>query len=72
MQKPPPVEMTPEREHDLETLPAQVMSSREWDIYRRRDDSFVVQCFQGQFRNQMKCLTCSKVRLLITDFVDAC
>ncbi|KAI5480650.1 ubiquitin carboxyl-terminal hydrolase 8 [Pseudohyphozyma bogoriensis] len=58
--KPPPVEMSKEREKDLETLPPQIMSQREWDIYRRRDDSFVVQCFQGQFRNQLRCLTCNE------------
>jgi ubiquitin carboxyl-terminal hydrolase 8 len=60
--KPPPIEMTPEREHDLETLPPQIMSEREWQIYKMRNDSFIVQCFQGQFRNQMRCLTCQKVR----------
>lgn len=59
--KPPPIEMTPEREHDLETLPPQLMSEREWQIYKMRNDSFIVQCFQGQFRNQMRCLTCQKV-----------
>lgn len=59
--KPKPVEMSKEREKDLESLPQQVMSQREWDIYRRRDDSFVVQCFQGQFRNQLRCLTCQTV-----------
>lgn len=58
--KPAPIEMGPEREHDLETLPQQIMSEREWRIYRRRDDSFVVDCFQGQFRNQLKCLTCGQ------------
>lgn len=62
VKKPPPVEMTPEREHDLETLPPQVMSDREWQIYKMRNDSFIVQCFQGQFRNQLRCLTCQKVR----------
>lgn len=61
LKKPPPIEMTPDREHDLETLPQQLMSEREWEIYRMRNDSFVVQCFQGQFRNQLKCLTCNKV-----------
>lgn len=60
--KPAPIEMTPEREHDLETLPPQVMSEREWQIYKMRNDSFIVQCFQGQFRNQLRCLTCQKVR----------
>lgn len=66
-QKPLPVEMTPDREHDLETLPPQIMSQREWDIYRMRNDSFVVRSFQGQFRNQMKCLTCSKVSRTILE-----
>lgn len=66
VKKPPPVEMTPEREHDLETLPQQIMSEREWQIYRMRNDSFIVQCFQGQFRNQLTCLTCRKVRLLFS------
>ncbi|KAL8278990.1 hypothetical protein RQP46_008659 [Phenoliferia psychrophenolica] len=67
--KPPVVEMSPEREHDLETLPQQIMSEREWDIYRRRNDSFVVQCFQGQFRNQMKCLTCGKTSTTYNTFM---
>jgi ubiquitin carboxyl-terminal hydrolase 8 len=62
--KPRAIEMTPDRERDLETLPQQIMSEREWEIYRRRNDSWVVQCFQGQFRNQMKCLTCSQVSRL--------
>ena len=60
--KPKVVEMTPERERELETLPQQVMSLKEWDLWRKRGDSFVAQGFQGQFRNMLKCLTCGKVR----------
>ncbi|GAA6027384.1 hypothetical protein JCM8097_007815 [Rhodosporidiobolus ruineniae] len=67
--KPPPVEMTPEREHDLETLPPQVMSEREWQIYKMRNDSFIVQCFQGQFRNQLRCLTCQKTSTTYNTFM---
>lgn len=59
--KPKVVEMTPERERELETLPQQVMSLKEWDLWRKRGDSFVAQGFQGQFRNMLKCLTCGKV-----------
>lgn len=66
IKKPPPIDMTPEREHDLETLPPQIMSEREWQIYKMRNDSFIVQCFQGQFRNQLRCLTCHKVRRTIS------
>ncbi|SCV67611.1 BQ2448_5222 [Microbotryum intermedium] len=67
--KPAPIEMTPDREHDLETLPPQLMSDREWEIYKMRNDSFVVQCFQGQFRNQLKCLTCGKTSTTYNTFM---
>ncbi|BGP15879.1 hypothetical protein JCM10213_003692 [Rhodosporidiobolus nylandii] len=69
VRKPPPIEMTPEREHDLETLPAQLMSEREWQIYKMRNDSFIVQCFQGQFRNQLRCLTCQKTSTTYNTFM---
>ncbi|ORY88036.1 hypothetical protein BCR35DRAFT_30267 [Leucosporidium creatinivorum] len=69
VKKPKPIEMTPDREHDLETLPPQIMSDREWEIYRMRNDSFVVQCFQGQFRNQLKCLTCGKTSTTYNTFM---
>jgi ubiquitin carboxyl-terminal hydrolase 8 len=59
--KPPPVEMTPEREARLETLPPEVASQQEWEIYRQRNDSFIVDLFQGQYRNRLECLTCHKV-----------
>ncbi|ORY35841.1 hypothetical protein BCR39DRAFT_512474 [Naematelia encephala] len=58
--KPPPVEMSPEREHALETLPPEVASEKEWQIYRMRNDSFIVDLFQGQYRNRLECLTCHK------------
>ncbi|GAA5928653.1 uncharacterized protein JCM15063_003931 [Sporobolomyces koalae] len=69
LKKPPAIEMTPEREHDLETLPPQVMSEREWQIYKMRNDSFIVQCFQGQFRNQLRCLTCHKTSTTYNTFM---
>lgn len=61
--KPPPVEMTPDRENELETLPQQIASVKEWGIYRMRNDSLIVDWFQGQFRNKLTCLTCGKVSL---------
>jgi ubiquitin carboxyl-terminal hydrolase 8 len=53
--------MSPEREAALETLPTEVASQKEWDIYRMRNDSFIVDLFQGQYRNRLECLTCHKV-----------
>ncbi len=59
--KPPPVEMTPDREAALETLPPVVAADKEWQIYKMRNDSLIVDLFQGQYRNRMECLTCHKV-----------
>lgn len=58
--RPAPIEMTPERENELETLPQQIASVKEWSIYRMRNDSLIVDWFQGQFRNKLTCLTCGK------------
>ncbi|KAJ9119135.1 hypothetical protein QFC22_003626 [Naganishia vaughanmartiniae] len=58
--KPPPVEMSPEREAALETLPPSVAAEKEWQIYKQRNDSLIVDLFQGQYRNRMECLTCHK------------
>lgn len=67
--KPPPVEMTPDREEELETLPQQVASVKEWTIYRQRNDSLIVDWFQGQFRNKMTCLTCGKTSTTYNAFM---
>lgn len=57
----PQIETTPDREAQLETLPQQIASEQEWSIYRMRNDSLIVDYFQGQFRNRMQCMTCQKV-----------
>lgn len=59
--KPKPVEFTKEREAELESLPTQIAAEREWNIYLRRDDSIIVRLFQGQYKSQLKCLTCGQV-----------
>ena len=56
----PKNEVTPTREEELEKLPQQIASEEEWKIYRMRNDSIVVDFFQGQFRNRLECLTCHK------------
>ena len=53
---------TAEREKELEILPQQIAAAQEWQLYRLRDDSIVVDYFQGQFRNRLTCLTCNFVR----------
>ena len=64
-----PLEMNPEREAELETLPQQIASQKEWDLYRMRNDSIVVDYFQGQFRNRMTCLTCNKTSTTYNTFM---
>jgi ubiquitin carboxyl-terminal hydrolase 8 len=61
--KPQFEELTPEREAELERMPKQLAGAHEWARYKRRNDSIVVDYFQGQFCNQMQCLTCGQVSL---------
>ena len=58
----PQIQIMPEREAELERLPLQIASQQEWETYKSRNDSLIVDFFQGQFRNKMECLTCHKVR----------
>ncbi|PPQ98045.1 hypothetical protein CVT26_003040 [Gymnopilus dilepis] len=58
--KPPKYTPTPEEDAELERLPPQIASEREWRAWRARNDSLIVDFFQGQFRNRLECLTCHK------------
>ena len=58
--------LTPQEEAELERLPTQIASDREWRNWRSRNDSLIVDFFQGQFRNRLECLTCHKVWSLIS------
>ncbi|KAG1735883.1 uncharacterized protein EDB91DRAFT_1143324 [Suillus paluster] len=59
----------PEREAELERLPQTIASSQEWEIYRMRNDSLIVDFFQGQFRNRLVCLTCHKTSTTYNSFM---
>ncbi|KAG8900283.1 ubiquitin-specific protease doa4 [Tulasnella sp. 403] len=69
LQKPSLPSPTPEREQELETLPQQIAGAQEWKLYRLRDDSLVVDWFQGQFRNRLTCLTCQKTSTTYNSFM---
>jgi ubiquitin carboxyl-terminal hydrolase 8 len=56
--------MTPEREAELNTLPPHIAGEKEWKQYLTRNDSIVVDWFQGQFRSRVQCQTCLQVSLL--------
>lgn len=65
----PQIQITPEREAELEKLPLQVASQQEWETYKGRNDSLIVDFFQGQFRNRMECLTCHKTSTTYNTFM---
>jgi len=67
--KKPQIETTPEQEAQLEVLPQQIASEQEWKIYRMRNDSIIVDYFQGQFRNRMQCKTCLKTSTTYNTFM---
>lgn len=60
---------TPEREAELERLPQSIASTQEWEIYRMRNDSLIVDFFQGQFKNRLVCLTCRKTSTTYNSFM---
>jgi len=65
----PTYEVTQGREEELEKLPQQIASEQEWKIYRMRNDSIVVDFFQGQFRNRLECMTCHKTSTTYNSFM---
>ncbi|KAF8323550.1 uncharacterized protein EI90DRAFT_3077001 [Cantharellus anzutake] len=67
--RPEPRALTIEREAELEHLPHQIASAQEWTFYLSRNDSIVVDYFQGQFRNRLQCLTCRKTSITFNAFM---
>lgn len=65
----PIIESLPEREAKLESMPVQIASEEEWELYKLRNDSIVVDFFQGQFRNRMECMTCHKTSTTYNTFM---
>lgn len=39
----------------------QVVADEAWDVYKKRNDSFVVDLFQGQYKSKLVCPVCNKV-----------
>lgn len=40
---------------------SQVVAEEAWQRHKMRNDSFIVDLFQGQFKSKLVCPTCSKV-----------
>lgn len=44
-------------------------AKRQWDIYKARNDSVIVDLFQGQYRSTLVCPDCSKVSIKFDPFM---
>ncbi|EST09018.1 Peptidase C19, ubiquitin-specific peptidase, DUSP domain protein [Kalmanozyma brasiliensis GHG001] len=44
-------------------------AKRQWDIYKARNDSVIVDLFQGQYRSTLVCPVCSKVSIKFDPFM---
>ena len=41
----------------------QVVAEEAWATHKKRNDSFIVDLFQGQYKSKLVCPECGKVRL---------
>ncbi|BGP07817.1 ubiquitin-specific protease doa4 [Rhodotorula toruloides] len=65
---PPPRPPSPGYEAHLRRLPEVVAADLEWSVYRERNDSVVIDFFQGQTRNRLECLDCHRVSTTFSPF----
>lgn len=43
----------------------QVVANEAWEVYKKRNDSFIVDLFQGQYKSKLVCPICEKVYLYL-------
>ncbi|WFD31534.1 ubiquitinyl hydrolase 1 [Malassezia sp. CBS 17886] len=68
-QRPPALELGDAQQAELSRLPQQLASVAEWSMYRRRNNSVIVDAFQGQLRNQLQCLACGHTSVTYNAFM---
>ncbi|KAK7476332.1 hypothetical protein BaRGS_00032450, partial [Batillaria attramentaria] len=54
---------------DSDGRPDEVVANEAWEVYRKRNDSFVVDLFQGQYKSKLVCPVCSKVSITFDPFL---
>ncbi|KAJ3219018.1 ubiquitin carboxyl-terminal hydrolase [Dinochytrium kinnereticum] len=45
---------------DMDGLPDHVIADKSWEIYRARNDSAIVDLFQGEYKSRVECIECGK------------
>ncbi|XP_020490960.2 ubiquitin carboxyl-terminal hydrolase 19 isoform X2 [Labrus bergylta] len=54
---------------DSDGQPDEVVAEEAWQRHKMRNDSFIVDLFQGQFKSKLVCPTCSKVSITFDPFL---
>lgn len=47
--------------NDEDTKPDEVLAKESWDIYKKRNDSVIVDTFHGLIKSTLNCLECNKI-----------
>ncbi|WFD36205.1 ubiquitinyl hydrolase 1 [Malassezia cuniculi] len=69
LQRPAPFELSDAQQKIIDTSAPQVASSIEWQRYRTRENSVIVDTFQGQLRNRMTCTVCGTISTTYNTFM---
>ncbi|XP_064631976.1 ubiquitin carboxyl-terminal hydrolase 19-like [Lineus longissimus] len=54
---------------DSDGRPDEVVAKEAWEVYRKRNDSFIVDLFQGQYKSKLVCPVCGKVSITFDPFL---
>ncbi|KAI8149283.1 hypothetical protein BJV82DRAFT_505194 [Fennellomyces sp. T-0311] len=54
---------------DDDTLPDKEIAERSWAYHKQRNDSVIVDLFQGQFKSRLECSECHKVSVTFDPFM---
>ncbi|ELU00773.1 hypothetical protein CAPTEDRAFT_224225 [Capitella teleta] len=54
---------------DSDGRPDETVADEAWDVHKRRNDSFIVDLFQGQYKSKLVCPVCSKVSITFDPFM---
>ncbi|KAJ3017280.1 CSN-associated deubiquitinating enzyme Ubp12 [Thoreauomyces humboldtii] len=54
---------------DMDGQPDEVVAAKAWEIYCLRNDSIVVDLFQGQYKSRVECIECGKLSVTFDPYM---
>ncbi|XP_076074330.1 ubiquitin carboxyl-terminal hydrolase 19-like [Mytilus galloprovincialis] len=54
---------------DSDGRPDHVVADEAWEVYKKRNNSFIVDLFQGQYKSKLVCPVCGKVSITFDPFL---